>query len=90
MILLIVVSSWHWHCPIQRLAGISGAVDKMLDIGICQLQSRLYRAVKADFAAKMSIVVEEADESAYWLEFVIDEKLLGRKRFCRCSRKPKN
>jgi len=24
----------------------------------------------------MSIVLEEADESAFWLEFIIDEKLL--------------
>ncbi|MDH3879023.1 MAG: four helix bundle protein [Desulfobacterales bacterium] len=31
---------------------------------------------KASFIAKMSIVLEEADESAFWLEFIIDEKLL--------------
>lgn len=39
-----------------------------------------YRAVclaqsKASFTAKLSIVLEEADESAFWLEFIIDEKL---------------
>jgi hypothetical protein len=28
----------------------------------------------------LSIVVEEIDESCFWLEFVIDEKLLGSKR----------
>lgn len=28
----------------------------------------------------MSIVIEEIDESAYWLEFIIDEKLLDEKR----------
>jgi four helix bundle protein len=32
---------------------------------------------KASFIAKLSIVLEEADESAFWLEFVIDEKLLN-------------
>ena len=28
----------------------------------------------------MSIAVEEIDESAYWLEFIIDESLLAAKR----------
>jgi len=31
---------------------------------------------KASFVAKLSIVIEEADESAFWLEFIIDENLL--------------
>ena len=31
---------------------------------------------KASFTAKLSIVLEEADEAAFWLEFIIDEKLL--------------
>lgn len=31
---------------------------------------------KASFIAKISIVLEEADESAFWLEFIIDEKLI--------------
>ena len=33
---------------------------------------------KASFVAKLSIVIEEADESAFWLEFIIDEKLMKR------------
>jgi four helix bundle protein len=33
---------------------------------------------KADFASKISIVAEECDESCFWLEFIIDEKLLER------------
>ena len=36
----------------------------------CVAQSR------AEFASKLSIVIEEVDESCFWLEFVIDEKLL--------------
>jgi four helix bundle protein len=40
----------------------------------CIAQSR------PSFVAKMSIVIEELDESAYWLEFVIDERLLPVKR----------
>ena len=31
---------------------------------------------KAMFISKLSIVIEEADESEFWLEFIIDERLL--------------
>ena len=31
---------------------------------------------KASFISKLSIVIEEADESYFWLEFIIDERLL--------------
>ena len=31
---------------------------------------------KSSFAAKISIVVEEVDESNFWLEFIIDEGLM--------------
>ena len=31
---------------------------------------------KAHFISKLAIVVEEADETCFWLQFVIDEKLL--------------
>ncbi len=31
---------------------------------------------KPAFIAKISIVVEEADESVFWLEFIIDENLV--------------
>ena len=30
---------------------------------------------KAAFISKISIVIEESDESEFWLEFIIDEKL---------------
>jgi four helix bundle protein len=36
----------------------------------CIAQSR------ASFVAKLSIVLEETDECAFWLEFIIDENLL--------------
>ena len=32
---------------------------------------------KASFVAKISIVIEETDESAFWIEFAIDEKLIN-------------
>jgi len=35
---------------------------------------------KASFISKLSIVIEETDESGFWLEFIIDEELLKRKR----------
>jgi four helix bundle protein len=31
---------------------------------------------KASFISKISIVIEEADESYFWLEFIIDENML--------------
>ena len=31
---------------------------------------------KASFVAKISIVLEETDEAAFWLEFIIDEYIL--------------
>ena len=31
---------------------------------------------KASYISKISIVIEEADESYFWLEFIVDEKLL--------------
>lgn len=34
---------------------------------------------KPSFTAKLSIVLEEADETAFWLEFIIDEKLTKKK-----------
>lgn len=35
---------------------------------------------KREFIAKLGVVEEEADESGYWLELVIDGALLNRKR----------
>ena len=35
---------------------------------------------KAEFIAKLGIVVEEADETCYWLELIIDGQLLSASR----------
>ena len=35
---------------------------------------------RASFVAKLSIVLEETDESAFWLEFIIDEKLMTKRK----------
>ncbi|KUG26971.1 hypothetical protein ASZ90_003183 [hydrocarbon metagenome] len=44
-----------------------------------------YRAVclaqsKASFTSKLSIVIEEADESLFWLEFILKENLIKKER----------
>ena len=35
---------------------------------------------KAAFISKLSIVIEEADEAEFWLEFIVDEKLLVKEK----------
>ena len=40
----------------------------------CVAQSR------PDFVSKLSIVIEEADESCFWMEFIVEEKLLSDKQ----------
>jgi four helix bundle protein len=40
----------------------------------CIAQSR------AAFVSKLSIVIEEVDESCFWMEFLLDEKLLSAQR----------
>ena len=54
-----------------------------------------YRAVcvaqsKGSFISKLSIVIEEADETYFWLEFIIDERLLGKERVLPCLEKQVN
>ena len=43
-------------------------------------RATLLAQTKAAFISKISIVIEESDESEFWLEFVIDEKLMQRNR----------
>lgn len=42
-------------------------------------RATLLAQTKAAFISKVSIVIEEADESEFWLEFIMDEKLMTRK-----------
>ena len=46
------------------------------DIGWSELPRRKPSGSNADFIAKMGIVEEEADESAYWIEMLIDTNLV--------------
>ena len=41
-------------------------------------RATLLAQTKAAFISKISIVIEEADESEFWLEFIMDEKLMER------------
>ncbi|HLT47891.1 MAG TPA: four helix bundle protein [Rubricoccaceae bacterium] len=50
----------------------------------CRARSR------AGFVAKMSIVVEEADETVFWLELLAEAGLIERQRIQNCSTKPGN
>jgi len=43
-------------------------------------RATLLAQTKAAFISKISIVVEESDESEFWLEFIIDEKLMLKDR----------
>ena len=43
-------------------------------------RAALMAQTKAAFISKISIVVEEADETEFWLEFIMDEKMLERER----------
>ena len=43
-------------------------------------RASIHAQSKAAFIAKISIVIEESDESELWLEFVMDEKLMERKK----------
>jgi four helix bundle protein len=43
-------------------------------------RAALLSQTKAVFISKISIVVEEADESEFWLEFIMDENLVIREK----------
>jgi four helix bundle protein len=43
-------------------------------------RATLLAQTKALFISKISIVIEEADETEFWLESIMDERLMARKR----------
>jgi four helix bundle protein len=43
-------------------------------------RATLLAQTKALFIPKISIVIEEADETEFWLESIMDERLMARKR----------
>jgi four helix bundle protein len=43
-------------------------------------RAALLAQTKAAFISKISIVIEEADETEFWLEFIMEEKLIQNKK----------
>ena len=43
-------------------------------------RASLMAQTKPAFISKISIVIEEADESEFWMEFIMDEKLLEKEK----------
>jgi four helix bundle protein len=62
------------HIQIQLIrCGTSTAANYR---AACIAQSR------AAFVSKISIAIEEADESCYWMEFIVDEKIFKKALLC--------
>jgi len=60
------------HIRLQLIRCSTGAAANYR--AACIAQSR------AAWVAKLSIVIEETDESCFWMEFIIDEELLAKKQ----------
>ena len=59
---------------------ISGQLIRCSTSVAANYRAALMAQTKPVLIAKISIVVEEVDESEFWLEFIIDEKLLPKKK----------
>ena len=74
------------HFPSSRIAATLDAKrlgGQLLDAGTSVAAN--YRAAcrarsRAEFIAKLGVVLEEADESLFWLELVVDAKLVPLQR----------
>ncbi len=60
------------HIQSQLIRCSTGAAANYRAAGVAQS--------RAAFVAKLSIVIEETDESCFWMEFSMDESLLPKKR----------
>jgi four helix bundle protein len=55
---------------------IRGQLIRCSTSGASNYRAACIAQSRASFVSKLSIVIEEIDESCFWLEFIIDEKLL--------------
>ena len=55
---------------------IRGQLIRCLTSVASNYRAACHAQSKAGFIAKISIVIEEADESYFWLEFIIDENMI--------------
>jgi len=60
--------------PLGKL--IRGQVIRCSTSVAANYRAACFSQSSATFVAKISIVLEEADETAFWLEFIIDDNLL--------------
>ena len=59
---------------------ISGQLIRCSTSVAANYRAALHAQSKATFISKVSIVIEECDESEFWLEFTIDENLIQKER----------
>ena len=57
---------------------ISGQLIRCSTSVAANYRAALMAQTKPAFISKISVVIEEADESEFWLEFIMDEKLMER------------
>ena len=59
---------------------ITGQLIRCATSVAANYRAALMAQTKAAFISKISIVIEEADESEFWLEFIMDEELMEREK----------
>jgi len=59
---------------------ISGQLIRCSTSAAANYRATCLAQSKAGFTAKLSIVLEESDETAFWLEFIIDEEMMKEER----------
>jgi four helix bundle protein len=59
---------------------ISGQLIRCSTSVPANYRAALMAQTKPAFISKISIVIEEADESEFWLEFIMDEELMKREK----------
>ena len=55
---------------------IQGQLIRASTSGAANYRAACVAQSEASFTAKLSVVIEEADESLFWLEFISEEKLI--------------
>lgn len=59
---------------------ISGQLIRCSTSAAANYRAALMAQTKPAFISKISIVIEESDESEFWLEFIVDEKLIKKEK----------
>jgi len=59
---------------------VSGQLIRCSTSVAANYRAALQSQSKAAFISKLSIVIEETDESEFWLEFIMDEELMQKEK----------